>query len=498
MRQLGIVIIFLFALKFSYSNIDRKEKSFSSHAFFENLLSKANILYETHNYSEAIEVYEHVLQDGNVKKAPILKKIALSHAALYNPTESINYIEEYLSYDFKPSFLMNNGFSSIQNEKEFTDLSDKYVPKFTIWSFMYLYVALIGFYIAAILNFNKKVDAVARALISSFIFIHSVFILHIYLNMTNYQYQFPHSYRMSTGFSFLYGPLLYLYFKRITLGYKFKKIDLLHLLPTLLFLIYLTPDYLMSSNQKLAIFMNRISDGRSFSDVAIIALKLTSLLAYGCYIRKLYLKSKKNKELNRENRRWQKNIYIIHISYVISYLVYGILLANSMTFGVLFHIQISCMALMVMYIGYSANIQPNVFSGSFSYNRLFYKYEKSGLTKSLSHELKENLINLFDNEKIYKENNICLETLADKLNTTRHNTSQVINEHFKMSFHELINSYRIHEAKKILNSDIKKNLHIIDIAYEVGYNNKVTFNKAFKKDTKLTPSEYQRVSSVNA
>ncbi|KAG1654436.1 Formyltetrahydrofolate deformylase [Nymphon striatum] len=56
----------------------------------------------------------------------------------------------------------------------------------------------------------------------------------------------------------------------------------------------------------------------------------------------------------------------------------------------------------------------------------------------------------------------------------------------------LINTYRIQEAKELLNNDKRKNLNIIDIAYEVGYNNKVTFNKAFKKDTKLTPSQYQR------
>ena len=79
------------------------------------------------------------------------------------------------------------------------------------------------------------------------------------------------------------------------------------------------------------------------------------------------------------------------------------------------------------------------------------------------------------------------------MNTTRHNASQVINEHFEVSFHELINTYRIQEAKKILDNDFKKNLNIIDVAYEVGYNNKVTFNKAFKKDTQLTPSEYQKL-----
>jgi len=152
------------------------------------------------------------------------------------------------------------------------------------------------------------------------------------------------------------------------------------------------------------------------------------------------------------------------------------------------------MALMVMYIGYSANVQPNVFSGVLTFgDKLFFKYEKSGLTPSLSMELKDNLIALLENEKIYKENDINLEILAERLNTTRHNASQVINEHFDLNFHELINKYRINEAKNIFDLDYQKNLNIIDVAYEVGYNNKVTFNKAFKKDTNLTPSEYQRL-----
>ena len=152
------------------------------------------------------------------------------------------------------------------------------------------------------------------------------------------------------------------------------------------------------------------------------------------------------------------------------------------------------MALNVMYIGYSANVQPSVFSGTLTFeDRLFFKYEKSGLTKSLSQELKNSLIDLMEIEKIYKENDINLEILANRLNTSRHNASQVINEHFDLNFHEFINKYRINEAKSIFNLDYQKNLNIIDVAYEVGFNNKVTFNKAFKKDTNITPSEYQRI-----
>ncbi len=390
----------------------------------------------------------------------------------------------------------NETYSFIEpplNQK-FDQISEKHPPKLNILSFLYLYVALIGFYIAAIIHFNKKIDRVAKILISSFIFIHSIFIFHICLNMTNYQYQYPHSFRMSTSFSFLYGPLLYFYFKRITQQYRFKKTDLFHLVPTLLLIIVLFPYYVLSADDKLSLMIDRVTTGRGFIDLAIIVLKLSSLIIYGYFIRKVYLKSKIVKGLSQENRSWQRNIYAIHFSYIGCYAIYGVLLGNEITSGFLFHLQVVLMASMVMYIGYSANVQPGVFSGALTLeDRLFFKYEKSGLTKSLSQELKNSLIDLMEIEKIYKENDINLEILANRLNTTRHNASQVINEHFDLNFHEFINKYRINEAKNIFNLDYQKNLNIIDVAYEVGFNNKVTFNKAFKKDTNLTPSEYQRI-----
>ena len=254
----------------------------------------------------------------------------------------------------------------------------------------------------------------------------------------------------------------------------------------------------MSGSEKLELMLGRISGGTNAVDSVdiglIVSLKLASLIIYGYYVQKLYLKSRANKELSEENKIWQRNIYRLHFLYIISYAFYGALISNNISSGFFYNSQLICLSLMVLYVGYSANAHYNVFNGMYSYdNRLFFKYEKSGLTESLSRELKEKLINLFDVEKIYKSD-LSLNLIADKLNTSKHNTSQVINEHFNMSFHELVNTYRIQEAKKILASDYKKNLNIIDIAYEVGYNNKVTFNKAFKKDTQLTPSQYQRTA----
>lgn len=81
---------------------------------------------------------------------------------------------------------------------------------------------------------------------------------------------------------------------------------------------------------------------------------------------------------------------------MVVYLVYGAYIITGVNSGVFYHAPIVLMSTMVLYIGYAANVQPDVFSGLYSYtNRLFPKYVKSGLTDSLSQELKENLSDLF-------------------------------------------------------------------------------------------------------
>ncbi|MEM8847887.1 MAG: helix-turn-helix transcriptional regulator, partial [Bacteroidota bacterium] len=307
------------------------------------------------------------------------------------------------------------------------------------------------------------------------------------------------TYLMSTWGTFLYGPLLYFYIKRTSQKYSFRPFDLLHLVPTFILLAYLIIDvYTMTAQSKIVLMLSRMQNGLGPQDssrlVLIVILKILSLTVYGFFIAKAYNTGKKKKLTDGKSLKWQKNLSVIHILYVLTYTAYGIVIVNGYSNGWLYDISTASMAVMVLYVGYSANIQPDVFNGVYSYtsNKLFPKYEKSGLTPSLSLELKDSLVHLFAVEKMYKENNINLDMVANRLNTTRHNASQVINEHFNVSFHEFVNMYRIKEAKELLINDNNKKLNIINVAYEVGYNNKVTFNKAFKKDTNLTPTQYQK------
>ncbi|MCB0372566.1 MAG: AraC family transcriptional regulator, partial [Muricauda sp.] len=71
----------------------------------------------------------------------------------------------------------------------------------------------------------------------------------------------------------------------------------------------------------------------------------------------------------------------------------------------------------------------------------------------------------------------------------RNNASQVINEHFNLSFFDFINKYRVEEAERLLESN--QLMTITDIAFEAGFNNRVSFYKAFKKVHDITPTEYK-------
>jgi len=446
----------------------------------------------------ALNTLKNDLKNKPADSIEIFGQIGLVSAELNRPKEALDYTQKYINNTADISILEKDSFNLIKNTEEYEILKNKYLVKLNLLNFIYFYIVLIGFFFVFIINFKKDSDKVSNILIGGFILVHSLFILEFGLYSSNIRYLYPHTFLMSSSVALLYGPFLYLYFKRITQQYVLKLKDILHLIPTLLLLLILIPFYTLPENEKLNIMFD-VSNvySKKYFFYLIFIPKLSSYIIYGFFIGKLYF----NKTLQRLGNndvvllKWKRNIYYIHVMFVISYTLYGIsaglIIFSDSNF--IFHSQIMAMALMVLYIAQMAYLNPKVFDykSFMSNNGLgFSKYLKSGLTASFSEELKEQLIELFAVNKVYRDSSLNLETLSEKLNTTRHNTSQIINEHFDMNFFELINKFRIEEAIKLLLEDKNGNLNIIDIAYEVGYNNKVTFNKAFKKTTSLTPTQF--------
>lgn len=119
------------------------------------------------------------------------------------------------------------------------------------------------------------------------------------------------------------------------------------------------------------------------------------------------------------------------------------------------------------------------------------KYRKTKLPEDLAQQYKQKLLFLLEEEKIYRDSSLCIKTLSGKLSLPSHHLSQVINEKFQKNFYELINGYRIEESKKILRSENGDQPKILAIAYDVGFNNLGSFNRAFKRHTGKTPTEFK-------
>lgn len=476
-------------LEFNFGESESSYSINSKNNYFNNNDTSLNSVI-----IKGVKLNQKMLTDSS----QIFRWTAIEYAQNHDAKNASIYIEKYIKSTLHVGFINNDIFNAISGSKEFKELEKKYKSNLSAINLFYLFTSLIGIFIFIILNLKNNFNNTSKTLISIFVLMHSIFILDLFFYLTNLRFSYPHTMFMSLTFSFLYGPIIYFYYKKIVLNYKFRRVDVLHFIPTLFIFVVAFPYYLLSGQEKLAILLEVSNlSTKAIYDVTFI-IKLTSLVIYTLLIVRIFFNySRTNKKLSIIKLRWQKGLARLVSAYVIFYCIYGLIIVSKVIpkIEILFHLQIVSMAIMVLYIGYKAFLTPKLFSSGY-FETENYKYKKSGLTMSFSEDLKGELMYLLEEEKIYRQNDISLEILSKRLDTTRHNTSQVINEHFELNFFELINKYRINEALEILQSDTHKNLNIIDVAYEVGFNNKVTFNKSFKKIISLTPTQY--IASLSA
>lgn len=125
--------------------------------------------------------------------------------------------------------------------------------------------------------------------------------------------------------------------------------------------------------------------------------------------------------------------------------------------------------------------------------KLKQKYKHSTLDPEKAEKYLQKLLHLLEEEKLYRQENITLMSLAKDLDIPPRYLSQIVNERMNKNFRDLINSYRIEEAKTLLTAPPgKKDYSILEIAFEVGFNSKEVFNRSFKKYTGMTPTQFKR------
>ncbi|MEM9650355.1 MAG: helix-turn-helix domain-containing protein [Bacteroidota bacterium] len=145
--------------------------------------------------------------------------------------------------------------------------------------------------------------------------------------------------------------------------------------------------------------------------------------------------------------------------------------------------------LSILWLGIEIFSKPKLFL--WNIKRELYRGSKLMNTEDLA-VFKDKLDHLMKNQKLYLNTNLSLDLLAEELGISAKQLSATLNKTLGKSFYDLINQYRVNEVKLRLKDPNQRKLTIEAIANQSGYKSKSSFNKAFKKQTGMTPREFVR------
>jgi len=117
-------------------------------------------------------------------------------------------------------------------------------------------------------------------------------------------------------------------------------------------------------------------------------------------------------------------------------------------------------------------------------------YATSTLTNIDIKKNLEKLNQLINSSKIYKNENLSLSTMAEAMELTGHQLSELINTQYGVGFSKYVRDIRIEKAKKLLKDE--PNSSILSISMEIGFKSQSNFYAAFKDTTGLSPGSYRK------
>lgn len=330
---------------------------------------------------------------------------------------------------------------------------------------------------------------------------------------------YPHLSKISWLIPSLFGPLVYLFtVKLCSHPSVFRKTDWLHFIPFIIYLIILLPWYVQSAEVKrsyLSDFELASQDDFGFLNQFSLLLILIYLVLTLRFLRQFRKDIKETfSEISQKRVEWMTTF---------SYAVLTVLIVSTLGFyghkwnipvlDAIYHYNYFLMVLLVYWIAYKALLQPIIFDipvfeedirpkpiiplvsenpSSTLSEVQSRKYTRSGLDDEQAELVYKQLVDCMKKDKPYLDPEINIYQLAQLINVKKHHLSQVINEKAGINFFDFINEFRVEEIKRNMIDGDKKNLTLLGIALESGFNSKATFNTAFKKFTGQTPSDFQK------
>jgi len=298
------------------------------------------------------------------------------------------------------------------------------------------------------------------------------------------------------------GPLLFLYLKSLFLKEdNLIKNTLVHFIPTFLFAFGITIPTLLFNNFKIdELAYTHTNFIRSIIRIENLYFILYLIISLRLLSKYRKLTKYKYSNLTKYDFNWIKIMLLSALGIIIVDL--GLKIFESF-FGDfqwnVDNISVLAMIVLVSYLAYYGVNQSKVLLPSFLLDNEIEPEINKEKDKTLSSEKKEEFENLKNKlehiikiKQPYLDEDLTLGKLAEQLSTTDKKLSTMLNQYLNTTFYDLINKYRVEAVKEKINLVSYINYNLFGIACECGFKSRTSFNRIFKKETGLSPSDYKK------
>ncbi|WAC40739.1 helix-turn-helix domain-containing protein [Pedobacter sp. SL55] len=305
---------------------------------------------------------------------------------------------------------------------------------------------------------------------------------------------------------YLVPAVFYLYVMSVCFSdFRLKTKHLLHAIPFVAYNLYLASGIYFESNAMKLHFIEAMNQMplNQFFQFLFEFLFQAYFIASFLVIRKsrtVYLENYTNPNISLINALYRITIlyYLLHFLVLLRWLVtftYGLgeFRAWIVTIDGLAFLFCTCWYL------FTALNNPEFFRGVNSFLKPITEVVEKQKTSPLIVEEKNKEIQFLKDfmaeKEPYLDSSLTIQDLSEQIKMPVKDLSTLINLYMDKHFFDFVNEYRIEKAMQILKDPSQKELTVLEILYQVGFNSKSSFNTSFKKYTGKTPTDFRKNSN---
>lgn len=351
----------------------------------------------------------------------------------------------------------------------------------------------------------------------------NLLVMSLYFLAVSFFYEFsllrsyPHLLLTLSPLNFIIVPLFYFSVRSISTGENyFGRKDIIHLIPAILRFIDLLPFYLLPEEDKLALINKYFPSVYDLSTHAsgfipgILARIICLILMIYYFVKSIKLLYNLPSEIINKfkSEKFNNVLFGTLVAITIICACYILIFFRNVQFSFteiqfyyvrdfLYFILYSTIIVYNIYLFYNIEIGFNKESLNTGIDpksstlNAFLNYpldwEDTGLNKI---EVEARLNYLLDEKKLFLIKNLTVKDFSLEADLPMRLLPHILNLTFKSTFKELINNRRVEFAKEKIDSGFLFEFTIDALSIECGFNSRITFYNAFKKEIGLSPNQY--------